>query len=93
MRGQVPVEAAIGDSFPATALSLLPRKGASEVDGQAYGRQEIICKQDSQSAANMQPFITPLSNPHFIMLPNFLQPPYVLAAPPSCTLSAPLTLL
>lgn len=35
MRGQVPVEAAIGDSFPATALSMLPRKGASEVGGQA----------------------------------------------------------
>ncbi len=48
MRGQVPVEAAIGDSFPATALSLLPRKGASEVGGQANGegkaRKEEICK-------------------------------------------------
>lgn len=40
MRGQVPVEAAIGDSFPATALSLLPRKGASEVGGQADGERE-----------------------------------------------------
>lgn len=40
MRGQVPVEAAIGDSFPATALSLLPRKGASEVGGQTNGGGE-----------------------------------------------------
>lgn len=54
MHGQVPVEAAIGDSFPATALSLLPRKGASKVGDQAdregKARKEKICKwEDSQS--------------------------------------------
>lgn len=39
MFGQVPVEVAIGDCFPATALSLHPRKGTKEVGTQAYGRE------------------------------------------------------
>lgn len=55
MRGQVPVEEAIGDFFPATALFLLSRKEASEVGSQAHGegkaRKGKICKrEDSQSA-------------------------------------------
>lgn len=48
MRGQVPVEAAIGDSFPATALSLLSRKGANEVGSQADGQREGKVREDME---------------------------------------------
>ncbi len=43
MRGQEPVAAAIGDSFPATALSLLPRKEASKVGGYADMEEKVGC--------------------------------------------------
>jgi len=39
MRGRVLVEEAIGDSFPATALSLLPRERASEVGRKDRGKE------------------------------------------------------
>lgn len=80
MRGQVPVVAAIGDSFPATALSLLPRKGVSEVSGQADGegkaRKEKISKwEDSQSARQTcNPGLYPPPprppSPHYNILPK-----------------------
>ena len=93
--------AAIGDSFPATALfpastQRSKRGRPARRTGKGMARKEKVFKREDSQSADKHATLdyTPLWAPHFIMPLNlFSLPPMVLSTPPSCPLSALLAFL